>query len=175
MRAVLIVAAVLIVVALLALPGAGSVVAQVPTATPIWLFGVPIILPTTWPGTAKTAIPISYTPAPNLNPLGLDIDSGEVVLETVNMKRALFDVMGVTGNFFNFVLTLALVLWAAFALIGIFKKTKRMIVAFRTGQFDWKEEGAKFLKRTVAGSAAGAMKSIRPTNLPASTSRRKWL
>lgn len=173
MRAAASIAAIVIILGLLALPGMGQVVAQEPTATPIWLFGVPIILPTTWPGTAKTPIPISYTPAPNLNPLGLEIDSGEVVLETVNMRRALFDVMGVTGSFLNFVLTLALVLWAAFALIGIFRKTKRMIVAIRTGQFDWQEQGKSFLKRTVAGSAAGGMKSIRPTQLP--TSRRKWL
>jgi hypothetical protein len=143
MRNVSLIALVLLLVALLVLPAAQPVLAQpptptntpVPSATPIWLFGVPITLPTSWPGVPRTPIPIHYTPAPNLNPLGLDIDSGDIVLETVNMKTAIFDVMGVTGQVLNFIITLALVFWGSFALIGIFRKTQRMVVAIRSGEW----------------------------------------
>jgi hypothetical protein len=99
---------VLLVVVALFLAG-GSVSAQTPTPTPspqptatpymtptpsFWIGDIPIILPTAFLPPLRTPIYIPYTPAPNLNPLGLPNIGGDLFVETVNMRRAIEDVLG---------------------------------------------------------------------------------
>jgi hypothetical protein len=65
------------------------------TPTPsFWIGAVPIILPTAFLPPLRTPINIPYTPAPNLNPLGLPNIAGDLFVETINMRRAIEDVLG---------------------------------------------------------------------------------
>jgi len=99
-----------------------------PTQTPVFLYGHQILLPTAWMPPELTRIPVPYTPAPDLNPMGLNITGGRIIAETSNMNRALFDVMGVTGQVLNFIIIAALLLWALFAFLGVIRRAKRIQV-----------------------------------------------
>lgn len=182
MRALLSYCGIGALVLLLALSsGASSVVAQsptqtplptatgVPTSTPEYIFGQPIILPTALLR-YKTPIPIRYTPAPGLNPLGLAIDIPDLAMEAVNMRQAITDVMGVTGSLINFVVTIFLAFGMALAFKGFLARQRyvRDMVAANT------PDDAGFFERSqvalenwayVLRQDAPAMWKVRPGSM----------
>lgn len=92
---------------------ATTVHADDPTATPTAYYNfiipgleIPIILPTSFVLPPKTPIYVHYTPAPNLNPHGLQMDQFalHMIAESINLSQATLDVMGVVGWILDFLI-----------------------------------------------------------------------
>lgn len=101
-----------------------------PTITPtphydfvIPILEVPIILPTAFQLPPKTPIYVNYTPAPNLNPYGLQTDQFalHIIAEMLNLQQATLDVMGVVGWILDFIITVFLLMGSLAALSKLFR------------------------------------------------------
>lgn len=115
-----------------------------PTATTpygfvIPILQIPIILPTAFSIPQPTRIPIHYTPAPNLNPLGLNLRALDIIAETNNMQRAILDVMGVTGNILNFIICVWLLVGGYNLIRAINSRANGLIELAETGNMSERE------------------------------------
>lgn len=101
-------------------------ITPMPTNTAVYLgYGNPILLPTGWIP-VKTHIPVRFTPAPGQNPLGLNIDMGEVLAEGLNMNQAVEDMIGPANDIIDFLVTVLLGILTMFYLFRVIYRARYM-------------------------------------------------
>ncbi len=142
---------------------AGVARADDPTATPtpnatpttyynfvIPIVQIPIILPTAFELPAKTPIYVNYTPAPNLNPYGLQMDQFalHMVAESINLTQATLDVMGVVGWILDFLIWVWLGGGTLLLISNIVKRGSMFFEAWRYDGGSFKDSW-RWAKRSV--------------------------
>lgn len=113
-----------------------------PSATPYYNFvipvlQVPIVLPTAFELPPKTPLYVNYTPAPNLNPYGLQTDQFalHMIAEMLNLQQATLDVMGVVGWIMDFLITMFLLMGSMGLLFALFRRGVWAVMYVRSGDY----------------------------------------
>lgn len=100
-----------------------------PTTTPVFVFNVPIQLPTGFLPPEKTVVPITIVPYATLN-----MQPGNLVREIQNGQKTAYNIMGPDAvKVMNFLLTILLGFYGGFALIKLLKRGQSFGVKFMEG------------------------------------------